>query len=434
MSLRTTLVLIVSGIALLRAVLADVHIHLEELLSYNFEDFLLRNELVAVMYSDRTQPKTRELLPIFSSLGYSPIFEKHGVRLARIDVRDSRDIAHKYRVKKSPSFALFSGGIQIRFEEKFSTKRFIEFVHSHLLFKVDQVATLKDAAPTGDFSVYYYSQNEDSLLSRVMRGVKRKHFSIQVCRLSQVDYETTDDQLIVKREHDGYLQRYIDELDRPQRIERLVIEAEYPDFSIYSKITQEWIDREGLPVVAVLMDAHEIEDQGVEFTAAKAAVKKFKHVVIAVFIDRANRDAPLLKEFSQINLDLVSAIIISPAKPYYKKYILKKSPEIYLEQNLTIFLQGFESENLPRYYLSQVVPDDEKEIGPKLSILTSSEVNEKLITRFDQVSCVLLHSGDSPRVGFRSNLGNCSISEGGCCLRVDTSSVFLHLRRYQERE
>lgn len=396
---RTIAVFIVCALSVMRSVAAVQQMYTTELIDDTFEEYLRDNELVIVMYFDPFQQKSRGLLPVFSSLVLAPIFEKKGIRVARISSKANSQIAHKYRVIKTPSFALFSGGIQIRFEEKFSQRRMIEFVRNQLLFKVDHVASIEEAKPSSDFSVYYYSQNEESLLARTMRGIKRKHFSIQVFKLDQPRDGSSDDQLIVKRDHDNYFESYNEGTNSPQRIERIIIEAEYPDFSVYSDKTQEWLDREGLPIVAVLMGTDDISSKGPRFLAAKAAVKDFKHVVIAVFIDRSSTEAPLLKEFSQVDLSQVLAIIISPAKPYHKKYILKKEDDTELQKRLIDFLEKFETDSLPRYYLSQMISDVDQRLSTNLAVLTSEEVHDKLITRFDQVACVLLHSGDSLKVG-----------------------------------
>ena len=399
MSSRTIAVFIVCALAVMRLVAAVQQMYTTELIDATFEDYLRNKELVIVMFFDPFQQKSRDLLPVFSSLVLAPIFEKRGIRVARISSKANSFIAHKYRVIKTPSFALFSGGIQIRFEEKFNQRKMIEFVRNQLLFKVDHVASIEEAKPSSDFSVYYYSQNEESLLARTMRGIKRKHFSIQVFKLDQPRDGSSDDQLIVKRDHDNYFESYNEGINSPQRIERIIIEAEYPDFSVYSDKTQEWLDREGLPIVAVLMGTDDILSKGPRFLAAKAAVKDFKHVVIAVFIDRSSTEAPLLKEFSQVDLSQVLAVIISPAKPYHKKYILKKEDDNELQKRLIDFLEKFETDSLPRYYLSQMISDVDQRLSTNLAVLTSEEVHNKLITRFDQVACVLLHSGDSLKVG-----------------------------------
>lgn len=177
------------------------------------------------------------------------------------------------------------------------------------------------------------------------------------------------------RHHDSFKTEYSGstKTDSPA-IERFLVDSEFPDWSIYNKKTNHWIEEEGYPVLAVLYDGQNLPRTDM-VTAAKDLGKQYKHSIITVFVrrDQAVTNAtPILKELAGQDLTEVDAFIIAPTSPYHKKYLLRHDykSEVYstARERLKDFIEHYENGHLDRFHMTQVVSPAKKKVGPNLEV------------------------------------------------------------------
>lgn len=347
-----------------------------ELDDSNFETFVDSNPLVLVMYYGTFNRKSKVQLPLFTGLGLVDFFKKRGIKIARVNAGKYESLKHKFMVESLPSFALFAHSVQIKFKEDFTQKALIRFVQEKLLYREEEVQSMSQVSfEHHDFAVVFHANGDDSYLVKAMRGIKMKHYSWNVYRLKDGSVFKGKEGILALRHHDNFKAEYSGSLNgNSPAIEQFLVDSEFPDWSIYNKKTNHWIEEEGYPVLAVLYDGQNLPRTDM-VTAAKDLGKQYKHTIITVFVRRdqpITKAAPLLKELSGQDLTEVEAFIVAPTSPYHRKYLLRQDykAEIYstAKERLKDFLDHYEDGHLDRYHMTQVVNPAQKKLGNNIEV------------------------------------------------------------------
>lgn len=352
---------------------SDLFVELDDT---NFETFVDSNNFVLVMYYGTFSKKSKSLLPSFTSLGLLNYFKKKNVKIARINAGKYEHIKDKFMIDAIPTFALFAHSVQIKFKEEFNQKSILSFVQEKLLYRVEEINTIRDVNHDHhDFAAVYFANSDKSFIHRAMSGVKMKHYTWNIYRVNDKSLFNGREGVLALRHHDNFKKQYSGDLNRDSPlIERFLVDSEFPDWSLYNKKTNHWIEEEGYPVLAVLYDGPDLPVTDL-IKAAKQLGKEHKHTIITVFVKRDQKYSegnPILKELGGEDLSTIDAFIVAPTTPYHKKYILRHDykAEIYSThtERLREFIREFEHGHLERFHMSQVLSPEDKVLGSNIAV------------------------------------------------------------------
>lgn len=413
-----------------------------ELDDHTFDAFVLDHDHVLVLFFDIFQKKSKAFIPPFTMLGLTDEFRQYNVKLVRANAAKHPELAARYHVSELPAVSLFIHGVQIPYDGRLTQKRLLNFVKERMLYSVQEIRSLDEIDTAHDYSVIFHVKSDHSVMERVLRAVKKKYFSINVYKMLDGSHKlfARKEGLVVSRFHDKFVKRYYGNRESPAEIEKFVVNHEYPDFSLYSERTQHWIDVEGLPVAVFLFEGENPNLADLSLNNVASVAHMFKDSVICVLANRAQTDKKIFEEFRALDLSKVWGFIIAPTKPYHKKYVLYRedAEQVLSKHRAKEFFADFKHGILPRFYMTQVLADSSKKLAANLEVtsgeqvLTSAEVHDKLIEKFDRVYCVLLHNRDAPQVA-AADAAVRELSQDCRAVRGAAGHLLLHVRHGRER-
>ena len=344
-----------------------------ELTEETFDSYIHDHDRVLVLYYDIMQKKSISAIDSFSMLGLADTIQSNNVKIVRVNSVKYNEIGERYKVKRTPSVALFMAGIQIPLGDKFDQASILEFVEERLVYSVETVASADEVDQTKhDYYIVYYTKESDSVMDKIIRGVKSKYYSISIYKATNGSDKmwSRKDGLVAFRVHDKFVRRYQGNKESRNDIERFIIGNEYPEFSYYNEKTQHWIDVEGLPVIVFLFEGESINTSDLGFNNIVSVSPKYKDTLLCVFASRDQPDKKIFEEFKSLDLSKVWAFIIAPTKPYHKKFVLYKEDgeEVLPKDKIRQFYSDYRQGMLSRYYMTQVIADDKKKIGSNIEV------------------------------------------------------------------
>ena len=206
---------------------------------------------------------------------------------------------------------------------------------------------------TQDYSIIFYSNKSDSPLERAMKGLKKKHFELNIYRLTgATKFSSKPEGLMIKRIHDSYSEEFTGNYLSLKEIEKFILHSEYPDFSFYNERTQHWIEKEKLPAFIYFYDSQTSTQENQELNLVKQISKEFKDTVLFVLVKKNDKTFSILKELNGVENE-VFGLIVSPSDTFHKKYLLKKNTDKLSGEKLRKFIEGFKQKSLPRFLTSE---------------------------------------------------------------------------------